>query len=368
MSRFNGSVLLVGSIPGKDAHDAMSSCAEGLGSLLGTLPDGETGFRRGWINFLAAKTYAACEQLETVARPLPVDPSAPDEWRTADMDWIPRGFQDHWQFKIKDPGLPLRFETLGYADDARQSYQTFCSLRDRGVIPQGVRFQVSLPLTESGTRLFIGHSPESFQPLWDAYQDAMRRELAQLSQEIPPGDLAVQWDIAVEVACIEANDHDPMMGLPWDAPGEPLDRYGQALADLSPHIHADALLGLHLCYGDLGHKHFKEPEDLGVVVRMANAGVAAIRRPVDFVHMPVPRNRHDDAYFAPLADLSIGTTKLFLGLVHHTDAVEGTLRRLATAQQHARGFGLATECGFGRRPPETIPELLRIHREAAARL
>ena len=181
------------------------------------------------------------------------------------------------------------------------------------MIPHGVRFQVSLPLTESGTRLFIGHSPESFQPMWDAYQDAMRRELAQLSREIPPGDLAVQWDIAAEVACIEANDHDPMMGLPWDAPGDPFDRYGQALVDLSPHVHEDALLGLHLCYGDLGHKHFKEPEDLGLVVRMANAGVAAIRRPVDFVHMPVPRNRHDDAYFAPLADLSIGTTKLFLG-------------------------------------------------------
>ena len=24
-------------------------------------------------------------------------------------------------------------------------------------------------------------------------------------------------------------------------------------------------------------------------------------------------------------------------------------------------FGVATECGMGRRPPETIPELLRIH-------
>ena len=28
-------------------------------------------------------------------------------------------------------------------------------------------------------------------------------------------------------------------------------------------------------------------------------------------------------------------------------------------------FGIATECGFGRRPAETIPELLRIHAEAA---
>jgi hypothetical protein len=218
MSRMNASVLLVGSVPGRDAHEVMSSCAGGLGSLLGSLPDGETGFRRGWINFLAAKTYAVSNQIESITRPLPVDPNAPDEWRTPDMDWIPRGFQDHWQFKVKDPSRPLRFETLGYAADAKQSYRTFCTLRDQGVIPQGVRFQVSLPLTESGTRLFIGHSPESFQPMWDAYQEAMKRELARLTQEIPPNDLAIQWDIATEVLCIEGNDHDPTLGLPWDAP------------------------------------------------------------------------------------------------------------------------------------------------------
>jgi len=29
-------------------------------------------------------------------------------------------------------------------------------------------------------------------------------------------------------------------------------------------------------------------------------------------------------------------------------------------------FGVATECGLGRRPPETIPDLLRIHSEVAA--
>lgn len=29
-------------------------------------------------------------------------------------------------------------------------------------------------------------------------------------------------------------------------------------------------------------------------------------------------------------------------------------------------FSIATECGFGRRPAETIPQLLRIHAEIAA--
>jgi hypothetical protein len=45
--------------------------------------------------------------------------------------------------------------------------------------------------------------------------------------------------------------------------------------------------------------------------------------------------------------------------------VGGTRRRLATAEKYVKNFAIATECGFGRRPPETIPELLRIHAAAA---
>jgi hypothetical protein len=80
----------------------------------------------------------------------------------------------------------------------------------------------------------------------------------------------------------------------------------------------------------------------------------------------VPRNRDDDAYFAPLQRLALRPeTELCLGLVHLTDGVEGTKRRLATAKKHAGNFSIATECGFGRRDPRTIPELLRIHAEVA---
>jgi hypothetical protein len=80
----------------------------------------------------------------------------------------------------------------------------------------------------------------------------------------------------------------------------------------------------------------------------------------------VPRDRSDDAYFLPLRDLRLDPqTELCLGLVHHTDGVEGTTRRLATARRHAARFSIATECGFGRRDPATIPELLRIHAAVA---
>jgi hypothetical protein len=82
--------------------------------------------------------------------------------------------------------------------------------------------------------------------------------------------------------------------------------------------------------------------------------------------MPVPRNRSDGAYFEPLRRLELmPQTELCLGLVHYTDGVEGSKRRLSTAKRYVSDFAIATECGFGRRDPATIPELLRIHADVA---
>ena len=41
--------------------------------------------------------------------------------------------------------------------------------------------------------------------------------------------------------------------------------------------------------------------------------------------LPVPINRSDDAYFAPLRDLPSGDAKVFLGLIHLEDGVQGSL-------------------------------------------
>jgi hypothetical protein len=102
------------------------------------------------------------------------------------------------------------------------------------------------------------------------------------------------------------------------------------------------------------------------MIDFANRLARQIKRPMQLVHMPVPRNRSDDAYFEPLKQLKLRPeTELCLGLVHHTDGVEGTKRRLETAKRHAPHFSIATECGFGRRDPVTIPELLRIHAAVA---
>jgi hypothetical protein len=109
-----------------------------------------------------------------------------------------------------------------------------------------------------------------------------------------------------------------------------------------------------------------EPTDMGDMVEFANRLTARVARPIQAIHMPVPRGRADDAYFAPLKKLALKPqTRLCLGLVHYTDGLAGTRARLATAKKYAEGFSIGTECGFGRRDPATLDELLRIHAEVA---
>lgn len=65
-------------------------------------------------------------------------------------------------------------------------------------------------------------------------------------------------------------------------------------------VDADIPMGVHLCYGDLEHKHFVEPNDLGWCVRV---GVDIMRRlnekgkKLSWMHMPVPKERFDTEYF-----------------------------------------------------------------------
>ena len=355
-SRMSGSVLLVGSIPGDNAADVLGSCGPGVGSYVTGLPDGETGYRRMWIHFLAVKIFDGHPALETVQRPQPVP--GQERWHADDYR------EENWLFKVKDGVEDLHFDQLGYATEAQHSYQDFCRLRAEGVIPAGVRFQVSLPLTESAVRGWLTNAHD-YDLMRVAYEEAMGREIAQLLSAIPADDLVIQWDICVEVLALALQDQ---LGAPWQPPGDPFERYLQALTSMAQHVPDPTLMGCHLCYGDLGHTHLVEPPDLSLVVRMANAATHAVSRPIDFYHMPVPQSRDDAAYFEPLTDLEIDAAKLYLGLVHLTGGVAGTVRRIRTAQHAYSSFGVATECGLGCRPRDTLPALYRIHREAAAAL
>jgi len=102
-------------------------------------------------------------------------------------------------------------------------------------------------------------------------------------------------------------------------------------------------------------------------MRVANSLAAGLDRSLDWIHLPVPRARQDAEYFAPLVHLELRTeTELYLGLVHATDGVAGSVRRIQAASEIVRmPFGIATECGFGRRPSESVPDLLQLHCDIA---
>ena len=177
-----------------------------------------------------------------------------------------------------------------------------------------------------------------------------------------PSELAIQWDVAVEFGLMEGafGPHPLTNELIIDQ-----------VVRMASHVPADVEMGYHLCYGDappqLGAKgrHFVEPRDTALLATVANAIADRAARPVSFIHLPVPIDRDDDYYFAPLDGLRLRPeTSLFLGLVHAEDGVEGAQRRIATAARHVTGFGVGCECGMQNEARDEIPEILRIHRDA----
>src|SRR4029078_9934858 len=76
------------------------------------------------------------------------------------------------------------------------------------------------------------------------------------------------------------------------------------------------LVGFHLCYGDYGHQHFKQPESIQMQVDLVNAVNAAAQRPLDWAAFTVPQATDDRGSSAPLSGLAAGPeTELYFALV-----------------------------------------------------
>jgi methionine synthase II (cobalamin-independent) len=192
-----------------------------------------------------------------------------------------------------------------------------------------------------------------FEPL---YERQLLDELRQVLDSIPGHDLAIQWDTAMEFAILEGVMPSFLTGR-----ADAHEQITKRLVRLGDAVPQPVELGYHLCYGDVNHVHFKQPTDTSILVEVANATISRLREKPAWLHLPVPRDRSDDAYFEPLRRLELPQgTELYLGVVHQTDGVPGTLRRIAAAGRVVSAFGVATECGFGRRPSESVPALLRI--------
>jgi hypothetical protein len=334
-------VHLVGSIGLDSVEEVFSTVGRLLGPKVKRIPDGEVGPRRLWVSFqyplLRSSPYLRPDPSGEV-RPTSKFPKlCLAEGVAADE---------------------IAFGELGYAREAKGSYLDFCAARDRGEIPNGVRFQVCLP-TPMGV-IYAFCTQRDLLTIDAAYEKAMIREAQRICAAIPHRDLCLQWDFCHEMLILDGQpqDHFPTVKAS-------MDDVMQRMRRICAAVPAEVELGIHLCYGDFGAQHFREPRDMGRMVEVANAMSAAVERPVNYMHMPVPIARTDDAYFAPLRDLKF-KGELYLGVVHAADGVPGTRKRMATASKYAPKFGIACECGIARaRKPDLVRQLLEIHAAAA---
>jgi SAM-dependent methyltransferase len=332
-------VHLVGSVPLASPEEVFRTVAGGLGDRLRRAPDGETGPRSDWIVW-QYPVLSAQPQFE-------VGPPAPDQYRA-----LPR-----LRLRAGERADSVRFESLGYAQAAAASYRMFARLKRDGVVPRTCRFQVSLPTPLAPISAFVAAEDQAaLEPIYEA---RMLDELRELLAAIPHEHLAVQWDTNVELGMLEG------VFPVWfaDVRAGVLER----LLRLSRHVPPDVELGYHLCYGDSQRRYFAEPADAGKLVQIAGALATSLGRPLNWIHVPVPRGRDDEAYFAPMGELRLRPeTELYLGLVHLTDGEDGARRRIEAAARFVPRFGVATECGWGRRAPHTVPELIELHRRVSA--
>jgi hypothetical protein len=343
MQRVQSDLLLVGSIPLTSAAEVFETSYRYLGPYLASLPDGETGPRTIWIGYLARDVYDGHPDISTVQK---LDVNKPTSFNDTSNRWI---------FRLKDLKSVPCLET-GYARFAVDSYAQLARLQMAGKVSKEVRFQVCFPSAASAYASYFD-DPNDWLRMGAAYEDAFRRDIKQILETVSADDLAVQIDVCVEFRDIKGG----LVGSP-PRPNK-LEETAQAVARLASHVPAEVVLGIHWCYGTLGGWPIVRIEDLDLCTRLSNATVSGVSRPVDYIHMPVLRQA-TDAYFAPLKDLDIGTARIYLGIIHHTDGMEGFRRRFNIAKRHLREFGVASVCGYGRLGADETRLAFELHREA----
>ena len=328
-------VLLIGSIPLSSSEETFRTIARALPTQLKRIPDGETGLRGNFIGWQHNSFPINVVQPRWGGRP--PDKRTDFHYTTSDL------------------------KPTGYDDIATTSYSVFKKLQHDSVIPSGVRFQVCLPTPATVVRGFVETAYcAEIEPL---YENRLLLAAKRIQDEIPHSELTLQWDLPFEIAMLEVEKG--RLDEPLNAPYFSSVQAGivDRLARLAQCVAPDVELGFHVCYGDMGHVHFVEPENIGVMVSLANdihKRISPIHS-ISYIHMPVPKGWNDDAYFKPLQSLVIHhETQLYLGVVHPGDE-DGTKARLEAAKKFYSGaIGVASECGLGRTPKEELEGILAI--------
>jgi len=346
MTQLNESdIFLVGSVPvaSDTPEEAMRLCAQSVGDRVFALPDGEVGERRMWIGGLGNTTFSRHPQLV----PAP-DVAAP-----------------FGAYRVKEGVDDLSLDGyLPYADAALSSYRKFVEIRKSGLIAPDVRFQVSLPTPHAAIGGYFADTRREWPLLLRAYERAIVTDIARMVADIPPQDLAIQWDYCTEICDIVGTDSGQRsldQLWPWNPQGSAEEKFTQYtgaayIAPLSARIPEQVLLGFHICLGTWPQVPFASARDLTLVVRAANAIVKNTPRRIDFLHLPVVPTAGRE-FFAPLRQLDIRGARVFLG-VEAKDGRAALLRRARAAREFLPSFGISHYCGYGRDAIGSMPSLL----------
>ena len=339
---------LVGSVPLPDTESVFRAVASQLGGHLKRIPDGETGQRGRWI-------FWQREML--LSHPAMEEDLEIETFKV--VQWDGQVIRDLPFIRFK-PGVEpsgVKFEAA-YAGPAIESFQTYQRLGEEGVIGPDTLFQVCLPTPMATAYMYI--SPRAREAYLPVYEDALAAALGEILDAIPHDRLSIQWDVCQEVLVFE----DYFLARPEDYKQQIFSE----LARMGQRVPETVDMGYHLCYGSPRDEHLIMPKDMGVLVEISNGLIAGLNRRLDFLHLPVPKDRTDAGYFQQLRGLkTLANTEIYLGLIHFDDQA-GDAQRIATAKQFIPSFGVSTECGWGRTEPTRVESLLRSHRIAVQSL
>lgn len=342
---FNGSVNL------PTAESVMREIAQRVPRGVDRVPDGEPGERRGWISYHLHK-FLQTPGLESAD----------------DYDLLPEGYNPMPQVRLSSGVSPeeISWPDLGYADAYIESFKTFTRLQQQQVIPEHARFQAQFPTPlASIASWFVQDDQEVVEP---HYARALFADVQKLLDAVPHEKLAIQWDVAIEFHLLERvfkrTSHPTLESLAT--------RLARAVEQVPPGVP----VGLHLCYGDLGHRHFTEPQSLDTQVRVASEVSAQCLRPVNWFSFTVPQGQCHESFFEPLHQLRVWPgSALYFGLVPYhpaADALSLADKQLDILDKYLGGaatgsrridWGISTECGMGRVETDDVFTLLDLHRQ-----
>jgi len=264
---------LVGSVPLPDSEAVFRAVSGALGQRLRRIPDGETGERIRWIWFQRDMLLSHPD--------MEIDPDA-GLFAVYQWDGVLLRESPYVRFRPSANPGDVHFPT-GYAEAATASYATFSRLREEGAIGPEVLFQVSLPTPMATGYMYVSDAArDAYLP---AYERSLTEALNGILGSIPHERLSIQWDVCQEVLLFE----DYFATRPDDYK----ERVFDELARLGGKVPESVDLGYHLCYGSPADEHLVMPKDMGILAEIGNGLASRLQRRLDFLHLPVPKDRAD---------------------------------------------------------------------------